>query len=319
MATFAVVTDGADRDVVPVLRAAGAEVVGLLGPDPFDTLAWAAADDVPQCYPDLADLLRERTDAVCVADAGPSAEHVTRAALRAGRHVLLSAPIPVDRELLQVADEAMLLTAVALPTRAWPAADAVAAALPELAEIRQVTVLGWPRGNRLELVDVLRRWCGDVVAVCASADAMPARELAGAPVTLSLLMTSGATALVAESDDDAAAPATAVITLVGTAGRLLLRDGQLLRQDAGGAAHPPEAPPPAARSPLAEAATALLEVLRDEPVGSEPLGPRDRGPGPRGFGGNGATVAASLRDVLIAEQVLAGADASQAAGSWEEL
>jgi predicted dehydrogenase len=320
MATFAVVTDGVDRAVVPVLRAAGADVVGLLGPDPFDSMAWAAADDVARCYPELGDLLQDSTDAVCVADGGPSAVHVTRAALRAGRHVLLSHPVAVDRDLLEVADEAMLLTAVALRTRAWPGAAAVAAHVPDLAEIRQVTVLGWPRGDRLELVDVLRRWCGDVVAVCASPDAMPARDLAGSPVTLALLMTNGATVLVAEHDASTADPTRAVITLIGTAGRLLMSEGQLLRQAIGGGAPLPEPPLPAGRHPLEVAAAALLRVLRDEQ--GEFAAPRERtggAGGTVGMVGTEDTAVASLRDVLIAEQVIVAAEASQAAGGWEEL
>lgn len=319
MASFAVVTDGADRDIVRVLRAAGADVVGLLGPDPFDSLAWAAADDVARCYADLGDLLRERTDAVCIADAGRAAVHVTRAALRAGRHVLLAHPVAVDRELLEVADDGMLLTAVALRTRAWPGAAAVVAHLPDLAQIRQVTVLGWPRGERLELVDVLRRWCGDVAAVCASAAAMPARDLAGSPVTLALLMTNGATVLVAEHESHSNDPARAVITLIGTAGRILMSEGRLLHQAAGGGAPSPEGPLPSAGHPLAEAAAALLRVLRDEPVGTGPLWPRDRTPGTRARNSNDSPPAASLRDVLIAEQVLVAAEASSAAGGWEEL
>jgi predicted dehydrogenase len=316
MATFAVVTDGVDRDIVPVLRDAGAQVVGLLGPDPFDSMAWAAADDVERCYPELADLLQDSTDAVCVADAGLSAVHVTRAVLRAGRHVLLSAPLSVDRDLLELADEAMLVTAVALRTRAWPAAAAVAAHLPDLADIRQVTVLGWPRNDRLELVDVLRRWCGDVAAVCASPEAMPARDLAGSPVTLSLLMNNGATVLVAEHDAHTADPTRAVITLIGTAGRLLMTEGQLLHQAVGGGAPSPEGPLPQARHPLGVAAAAFLRVLREESLSAGLAGPRER---TVGTVGTEDTAAASLRDVLIAEQVLVAAEASQAAGGWEEL
>lgn len=319
MATFAVVTDGADRDIVPVLRAAGARVVGLLGPDPFDSLAWAAADDVQRPYPDLADLLRDGTDAVCVADAGPSAVHVTRAALRSGRHVLLCAPIPVERDLLETADEGMLVTALALRTRAWPAAAAIAARLPDLADIRQVTVLGWPSGDRLELVDMLRRWCGDVAAVCASTDAMPARDLAGSPVTLSLLMTNGATVLVAEHDAVVHDPTGAVITLIGTAGRLLLRDGRLLRQAVGGGPPEPAGPMPLAGHPLAQAAAAFLRTLRDEPVGSGVTGARERTLGGPGIEGTGHSPAASLRDVLIAQQVLLAADSSRSLGGWAEL
>ena len=319
MANFAVVTDGADRDIVPVLRAAGVRVVGLLGPDPFDSMAWAAADDVERCYLDLADLLRDHTDAVCVADAGPSAVHVTRAALRAGRHVLLSQPVTVDRDLLEVADEATLVTAVALRTRAWPGAAAVAAQLPDLAEIRQVTVLGWPRDDRLELVDVLRRWCGDVAAVCSSPEAMPARDLAGSPVTLALLMSNGATILIAEHDHDPADFNRAVITLIGSGGRMLMSDGQLLRQDIGGGPPSPQGPLPVAHHPVGEAAAGMLGVLRDEHVGGGGAGLRERAAATLGMENAINAEPASLRDVLIAEQVMLAAEASLTTGGWEEL
>ena len=304
MATFAVVTDGADRSTVPLLRAAGADVVGLLGPDPFDSLAWSAADEVERCYPDLGDLLRDATDVVCVDDAGPAAVHVTRAALRAGRHVLLTRPVAVDRELLEAADEATLVTAVALRTRAWPAAAEVARAVPGLAGIRQVTVLGWPGRDRLELVDVVRRWCGDVVAVCASPAAMPASRLADAPVTLALLTADGATVVVAEDGpaDHPPDQAGAVVTVIGTAGRVLLTGDRLRRQGVPGGEPLPDTALPAPRHPLEAAAAGLVAALREEPAA------------PAAAGG-----IASLRDVLVAEQVLAAAEVSASTGGWEEL
>jgi hypothetical protein len=169
------------------------------------------------------------------------------------------------------------------------------------------------------LVDVLRRWCGDVAAVCASANAMPARDLAGSPVTLSLLMTSGATVLVSEHDTDPVEPDRAVITLIGAAGRLLVSDGHLLTQGIGGGAPLTEGSLPPAPHPLGEAAAGLLRVLRDDPVGSGVTGAWERGVGTVGRDQTGFSVAASLRDILIAEQVLVAAAESQSAGGWEEL
>jgi predicted dehydrogenase len=303
MATFAVVTDGADRATVGALRAAGAEVVGLLGPDPFDSLAWSAAEDVQRCYPDLGELLRDSTDAVCVDDAGPSAVHVTRAALRAGRHVLLSRPVTVERELLEVADSSTLVTAVAMRTRAWPGASAVAQALPFLDLITQVTVVGWPHDDRLELIDVVRRWCGDIVAVCASPAAMPATSLAGRPVTLALLTATGATVLVAEDPEDAPSR-TPVITLVGTAGRVVVAGSRLQRQATADGQTLPELVLPDPGHPLREAAVGVLRALRGGPLDAD-LDPADG--------------VATLRDVLAAAHVIAAAEASVDAGDWEEL
>jgi hypothetical protein len=77
----------------------------------------------------------------------------------------------------------------------------------ELGPPAQLTVRGWPTGAAptAELLDVVTRWCGDVVAVCASPDELPARELpGGATVRWALLTSSGATVLVAH--DGAGSP-----------------------------------------------------------------------------------------------------------------
>jgi len=73
---------------------------------------------------------------------------------------------------------------------------------------------------------------------------------------------------------------------------------------------------PQARHPLGVAAAAFLRVLREESLSAGLAGPRER---TVGTVGTEDTAAASLRDVLIAEQVLVAAEASQAAGGWEEL
>lgn len=58
---------------------------------------------------------------------------------------------------------------------------------------------GWPPGARAaaELVDLVRSWCGPVVAVAAHPDALPAGRLPdGGDVSWALLTDSGATVLV---------------------------------------------------------------------------------------------------------------------------
>jgi hypothetical protein len=74
----------------------------------------------------------------------------------------------------------------------------IAAAAPLAGAPRQLTVRGWPRGERetVELVDLVGSWCGEVLSASA-ARSVPVQHLPdGCAVTWSLLTTSGATVLV---------------------------------------------------------------------------------------------------------------------------
>ncbi|MCW2543337.1 MAG: oxidoreductase domain protein [Frankiales bacterium] len=182
-----------------VLRAAGWQVVGALPLTPYDDLA-----DVPS-YSDLDDLLRDESLHAVALDGSDElvARHLP-AVLAAGRHVLLIGPAPLDPDLLAAAREAADASgadvAVALVQRWEPWALTVAAALQLVGTpVLQATVRGWPRGAdaAVELVDLARSWCGDVVSVTAAPAPLPAAELGeGMPVAWSLLHESGATTLV---------------------------------------------------------------------------------------------------------------------------
>ncbi|MCK9921661.1 dehydrogenase [Frankia sp. AgPm24] len=194
---MALVTDGSQSTTTGVLRDAGVDVVGLLAPEPLESLAWAA---------------------------------------EAGLHVLLAGPAsPADEVLRAVADlaeEADLAHVVALDGRAWPTATHVAATVASLGRLTQVTVVGAPTGpgGRVEMVDLATRWCGEILAVCADRTAMPASALApDAPVTLALLTASGATVLVNERMNGALD--TATITVCGQRGRLVVQGRQVRHQD----------------------------------------------------------------------------------------
>jgi hypothetical protein len=226
--------------------------------------------------------------------------------VHAGIHLLLTRPPVGDvdqlRDLVNGARTFDVDVTAALAVRAWPTLPGVEELLPPLGALRQVTVVGWPIGRtaRLELVDLVRRLCGDVLAVCAAPGAMPASDLRpGEPVTLALLTASGATVLAAERAG--MGTSDAVVTVVGTDGRVVFGSDFVRRQDARGVAATsvPEAGADAERvSPLAVALSGL-----DASDSSE----RRNG------------VAATVSDLLAAARVLDVAASSLDVGNWLEV
>lgn len=130
---------------------------------------------------------------------------------RAGLLVLLASPAPlVPGELLPalaVPDAPEVAVAFGLAPQPW--VRTVSAALP-LGDgpPLQLTVRGWPAGRRAaaELVDVVAGWCGEVVSVSGSPEALPVRTLpvrtppGGLPVAWSVLTSCGATVLVSTAE-----------------------------------------------------------------------------------------------------------------------
>ncbi|MBX6389511.1 MAG: Gfo/Idh/MocA family oxidoreductase [Frankia sp.] len=230
--TAALVTDGSRRETAAVLREAGMDVVGLLGPEPLESLAWAAEAGVPRAYAGLLALLSDDVEAVCVELGPPGSDLVAQRAAEAGLHVLLVRAVTGDpaalRAVADVAEDADLAHVVAFDDRAWPAAWHVQAAVPALGRLTQMTVVGAPSGQvgRAEILDLTVRWCGDVLAVCADPAGMPARLLtATAPVTLALLTASGATVLVHERMGGTLTEAT--FTLCGEHGRIVVEGSRV--------------------------------------------------------------------------------------------
>jgi predicted dehydrogenase len=298
----ALATDGRSAETGRRIADAGADLVGLLAPEPLESLAWAAAAGARHAYPDLRSLLADEVEALCVDLDGPVGHAVARGAVHAGLHVVLTRPEADDpvqlRELVEGAQNFEVDVVAALAVRAWPTLRHAIAMVPALGALQQVTVVGWPigRASRLELVDLVRQLCGDVLAVCAAPAAMPAADLRpGEPVTLALLTGSGATVLVAERPVPDAS--SAVVTVVGTDGRLVLGSDFLRRQDARGVA--------ASSVPEGAEETSLAVALGglDGSLSSERR--------------NGA--AATVGDVLAAARVLDVAAGSWDSGTWLEI
>ncbi len=302
--TMALVTDGRFTSTAALLRAAGVEVVGLLAPEPLESLAWAAEAEVPRAYAELVSLLSDKVECVCVEMEPPASDVIARHASEAGLHVLLARPHTADPEAVRavadVAEDADLAHVVALDSRAWPAASHAVASVPTLGEIRQVTLLGAPAGEtgRAEVVDLAMRWSGDVVAVCADPASMPADRLAPtAPVTLALLMSSGATVLVNELAGGELD--TAVITLAGSRARVVVAGRTVRRQDEDGVREWSLGEPSGPRPGLVEATHDVLRAT----------GPDDAG----------LVRGATFHDLITLAKVLGAAELSQAAGGWIEL
>jgi predicted dehydrogenase len=314
----ALATDGRVQDTGARLADAGADLVGLLAPEPLESLAWAAAAGARRAYPDLRSLLADEVEAVCLDLDLPAGLALARTVAHAGLDLLLARVDTLGdsaalRTLVEAAQVEEVAVTAALRSRAWLSVSAARNLLGPLGALRQMTVVGWPlgRGARLELVDMVRRLCGDVLAVCAAPGAMPAADLRpGEPVTLALLTGSGATVLVAEKLG--ADLADAGVTVVGTDGRLMFGSDFLRRQDARGVA--------ASSLPNREEAPSPFDVALRGLVDGDLSA---------GFAANGSDgvdsserrngAAATVGELLAAARVLDVATASFEAGRWLEI
>jgi hypothetical protein len=262
---MAVITDGSDRGLADAVRDGGADVLGLLAPDAAESLAWAAEAQADHGYGALDALASDAVEAACLDLALPEACRVATLLLEEGVSVVMARPELPDRAdtraLLDAASVGSASAVIGLRTRAWPSLATAFALAPGIRPLTQVTVLQWPAGRvaRAELCDLVRRLCGDVLAVCASAAAMPAHELApAAPVTLALLTADGTTVLVNESPR--ALFGDARLTFVGAGGRMVVDQRRLTMSDTAGIRD-------VALDPAPDPVSLATEGLRDELIG----------------------------------------------------
>lgn len=293
----ALVTDGSDRGLAAQVRAGGADVIGLLAPDTLESLVWAAEAEADHGYSALDALASDSVDAACLDLPLVESCRVATLLLEEGVSIVLARPETPDRSevrvLLDAASTGSASATLGLRTRAWPSLGAVLGLLDDLGPFSQMTVIGWPAGRsaRAELCDIVRRLCGDVVAVCGSASAMPTPELTPtAPVTLSLLTATGTTVIAHESP--LSAYHEAQITLIGTSGRVVVGQRSLRVSDAAGVREIQVGNP-------VDPVRVAVEGLRDELAG-------DR------------SGAAGLGDLLAAARVIELAAQSYESDAWVE-
>jgi hypothetical protein len=292
---LAVVTDGSDRGLGEAVRAGGGHIVGLLAPDPLESLAWAAEVGAPYGYSALEALRGDEIEGA-VLDLGlDEATQVAELLLEEGAGVVFARPEVPRREgaraLLQAVAMSNAPATVALRTRAWESATAAVRLAPDLAPFSQVTVAHWPasRAARAELCDLVRRLCGDIGGVCAALGLMPAPELApGLPVTLAFVTEELTTIMVNESPR--AVLGDAQLTFIGAHGRMVLGQRGLTVSDVSGVREIKLRPSP---DPVSFAVAALQ----------------------REFGG-APHAAAGLGDALATARVLEVAAESYELGTW---
>jgi predicted dehydrogenase len=251
------------RVQVPALRAAGFDVVALVGRDPARTERRAARAGVPVATTDLDAVLTAGVDAVAVAT--PPAWHapVVRRCLAAGVHVLCEKPFAMDAaEARALRDEAAAAGVVALvghefrwsPERALAARALRAGAVgePRLALLaahvpllREVSMPawwfepaaggGWLGASGSHLVDQLRVWLGEVTGLSAALPVVGSyRGPAEDSFDVRVQVRSGASAVLQQTAASFG-PAAAVARVVGTEGTLWIEGDAVWLGDRGGA------------------------------------------------------------------------------------
>jgi len=184
---------------VRALRAAGFEVVALVGRDPAKTADRAAMFDIPRALTSVDEAVAlEGVDAVTVATPPHTHAPIALAAIAAGRHVLCEKPFARDaaegRAVLVAAQEAGIVHLLGCEFR-WDAGQALLARAVqggEIGEARMATVMlhvplladpsarvpdwwadadqggGWTAAHGSQIIDQVRCTLGEFESVSAS-------------------------------------------------------------------------------------------------------------------------------------------------------
>ena len=184
---------------VPALRAAGFDVVGLVGTDADRSERRAARSQVPRSFTDLDEAIT-RTGAVAVSVATPPDSHaaLTQHALQRGCHVLCEKPFAMDaaeaRGMLEAAERSGLVHMVGHEFRWAPERAVAARAIAEgrIGEPRFLTLAlyvpmvadpesrmprwwfdadaggGWLGASGSHVIDQVRSWLGEFDSLSAS-------------------------------------------------------------------------------------------------------------------------------------------------------
>lgn len=246
---------------VPALRAAGFDVVALVGQDADRTARRAQRLDIPSACSSLEDALALDLDAVTIATPPDTHSSLTLRALAAGMHVLCEKPFALDASLAQaMASAAEAAGRVGLVAHEFRFAQdrALVARLiadgsigdPRLATLVQHISLvadrstpvpswwwdasrggGWLLASGSHVVDQVRHWLGDIAMVRSSAVLHRAND-ADDTFTAHLLMESGCEVTV-EQTAAAWGPPIGVTHVVGADGSVWIdRAGAVWLADA---------------------------------------------------------------------------------------
>jgi predicted dehydrogenase len=253
------------RTLVPALRAAGFDVIGLVGADAERTRQRAEANAVPQAFTDL-DAAIVRTGAKVVAVATPPHTHapLTLSAISRGCHVLCEKPLALDvgeaLAMLEAAERARVVHLVGHEFRWMPDRAIVARAIAEgmIGEPRFLSLLqfmplvaspdakmphwwfdsraggGWLGAHGSHLIDQVRTWLGEFASLSAALPTVSAREgVAEDSYSVRFALASGVQGVL-QSSAGTWGPLSGMARVAGAAGSLWVEGGIVRLADRSG-------------------------------------------------------------------------------------
>ena len=234
---------------VPALRAAGFEVVALVGRDPDRTAARAAMFGIPRALTSAEEAIGlDGVDAVTVATPPHTHAPIALAAIAAGKHVLCEKPFArhaaEGRTVLAAAEEAGIVHLLGCEFR-WDAGQALLARAVqggEIGEPRMATVIlhvplladptaevpewwadagqggGWMAAHGSQIIDQVRMTLGEFESVTASLPHIADRGMSADDAFLvHFTMRSGAVGVLQSTSGDWGPPIV-ITRVVGSAG-----------------------------------------------------------------------------------------------------
>jgi predicted dehydrogenase len=241
---------------VPALRAAGFEIVGLVGSNAQRTAERAKAADIPMAFTDLDDAIR-KTRAVAVTIATPPQTHapLTLTALAHGCHVICEKPMASSaaqaRTMLQAAERAGVTHLIGNQFRWQPERITIARALADglIGKPRFLTLVtylplvadpqarmphwwfdesaggGWLGAHGSHIVDQVRSWLGEFASLSAALPIVSAREaVAEDSYVLRFALSNGVQGVIQQSGG-AWGPPAAMTRVAGTEGTIWAENG----------------------------------------------------------------------------------------------
>jgi predicted dehydrogenase len=253
------------RIQIPALRAAGFDVVGLVGTDIGRTKRRADANGVSQAFTDLDDAIT-RTQAKVAAIATPPHTHASLAliAIARGCHVLCEKPFAKDlaeaRAMLAAAEHARVVHLVGHEFRWQPERALVARAIAEglIGKPRLMTLVqyaglvaspeakmprwwfdaqaggGWLGASGSHIIDQVRTTVGEFASLSAALKIVSAREgVAEDSHVLRFQLTNGVEGVLQQSGGAWGAPAN-MTRVAGTEGTVWIENGGVKLADRNG-------------------------------------------------------------------------------------
>jgi predicted dehydrogenase len=279
---------------VPALRAAGFDVVGLVGSDSERTRRRAEASAVPQAFTDL-DAAIARTGAKIVTLATPPQTHfpLSMVTISRGCHVLCEKPFAMNvgeaRAMLEAAKRAGVVHLVGHEFRWMPDRAIVARAIAEglIGQPRFVTLIqylplvaspeskmprwwfdpqaggGWLGAQGSHIIDQVRTWLGEFASLSAALPMVSARAgVAEDSYDLRFRLAGGVEGVL-QHTAGAWGPAASMARVAGTEGTVWVEGGIVRIADRNGTRElptPPDLvlpPPPAPSDDLRQRFSAL--------------------------------------------------------------